>query len=76
MSHMEEREREHLEQRWKDLNRDAIRDGNGSLASRIRQGERLVLEYNQDCTELHHHLNLMIMIEGGVARINYFLHGN
>ena len=70
MSHMEEREREHLEQRWKDLNRDAIRDGNGSLASRIRQGERLVSEYNQECTELHHLLKLMITIEGGVARIS------
>ena len=70
MSHMEESEHEHLEQRWKVLSREAIGEGIGSLASRIRQGERLVSEYNQECTELHHHLKLMIMIEGGVARIS------
>ena len=63
MSHMTKTEREHFEQKWKDLNRAQIAQGNGDIFQRIEQGERIVEEYNRESLDADERLVLVRTIK-------------
>ena len=46
MANIDRAGREHIEQDWKNYNNDLISHGDYSIMSRIKQGERVVAEYN------------------------------
>jgi len=52
-----------LERKWKLKNRNAINGANGSLLARVRNGEAVVNEYNENQQDLTKRIHLMITMK-------------
>ena len=68
LSHMDKTQRECLEWKWKVYNTKTVAQRNNDIRSRIEQGQRVVEEYNETCSE-NDQIWLVVTIKRTAARL-------